>query len=197
MSPRTEEQYREIREEKKALIREAALELFAKGGYHATSISKIAEKANISKGLIYNYFDSKEDVIKDLLDEGIQRMLGGLDMNKDGILQREEVENYLNEIFDIIKANPEFWKLYFSVSLQPAIYNLVKEKIEDYTMPIFKMITNYFKEQDLKNPETETMIFAALLDGIGFHFIMDPENYPIDRVKKILIERYVKFSKTM
>jgi AcrR family transcriptional regulator len=196
MAPRTEEQYREIREEKKALIRQAALELFAKDGYHATSISKIAEKANISKGLIYNYFESKEAVIRDLLDDGIQKMLGGLDMNKDGVLERDEVEHYLNEIFDIIKANPEFWKLYFSVSLQPAIYNLVKEKIEELTTPIFKMITNYFKKQGFASPETETLIFAALLDGVGFHFIMDPEHYPIDNVKNTLIERYVKFSKT-
>ncbi|MFO8235224.1 MAG: helix-turn-helix domain-containing protein [Bacteroidales bacterium] len=55
MSPRTEEQIRLIREKKKAEIREVALELFAEQGYYGASISKIAKRAAISKGLIYNY----------------------------------------------------------------------------------------------------------------------------------------------
>lgn len=195
MSPRTEEQYKAIREEKKAQIRNAGLELFAQEGYHGASISKIAKKAGISKGLLYNYFESKEDVVRDILEEGIQQMLGGLDPNNDGVLERDEVENYLHEIFNIVKANPEFWKLYFSISLQPAIYNLVQEKIEELTKPIFSMIISYFERLGFEDPQTEAMLFGAMLDGIGFHFIMDPDHYPIEKVKQTLINRYVKFSK--
>ena len=65
MSPRTKQQFEDIREEKRSLIMKVALELFAEEGYHNTSISKIASRAGISKGLLYNYFDSKEDLIKD------------------------------------------------------------------------------------------------------------------------------------
>jgi len=54
MTPRTEQQYEEIRKSKKKLILDTALELFATEGYYPTSISKIAERARISKGLIYN-----------------------------------------------------------------------------------------------------------------------------------------------
>ena len=196
MSPRTEEQYKAIREGKKAQIRKASLELFATEGYHGSSISKIAKKAGISKGLLYNYFESKEDVIRDILEDGIDRMIESLDMNKDGILETHELEYYIHDIFDKLKGNPEFWKLYFSISLQPAIYDLVKEKITELLNPLYEMAINYFDRQGFDNPQTETMIFAALLDGIGFHFIMDPENYPIDKVKQTLINRYVKFSKT-
>jgi len=196
MSPRTEEQYKAIREEKKAQIREASLELFATEGYHGTSISKIARKAGISKGLLYNYFDSKEDVIRNILEDGIDKMIESLDMNKDGVLESHELEYYIHDIFDKLKENPEFWKLYFSISLQPAIYDLVKEKITELLDPLYQMAINYFENKGFKDPQTETLIFAALLDGIGFHFIMDPENYPIDQAKHTLINRYVKFSKT-
>jgi AcrR family transcriptional regulator len=195
MSPRTEEQFRAIREDRKAKIKEAALELFAKEGYHSASISKLAKKAGISKGLIYNYFESKEDIIRDILDDGIQQMLSGLDPNHDGILEPSEMENYILEIFEILKSNPEFWKLYFSISLQPAIYELVHEKIEELYKPLFHMVSSYFYKIGVPDPETETMIFAALLDGIGFHFIMEPDNYPIEKVKKTLMDRYVKYFK--
>ena len=66
MSPRTEEQFEEIRESKKNLIQEVALELFATRGYHSTSISMIAKEADISKGLLYNYFESKEELLNSM-----------------------------------------------------------------------------------------------------------------------------------
>ena len=63
MSPRSAKQFDEIRKQKKELILESALELFAENGFHATSISQIAKKAGISKGLIYNYFESKNEIL--------------------------------------------------------------------------------------------------------------------------------------
>ncbi|HET6559885.1 MAG TPA: TetR/AcrR family transcriptional regulator, partial [Prolixibacteraceae bacterium] len=65
--PRTTVQFEAIREEKRKLILETALELFAENGYHGTSISHITKKAGISKGLLYNYFVSKEDVLKNII----------------------------------------------------------------------------------------------------------------------------------
>ena len=164
MAPRTEEQYKAIREEKKAQIREAALQLFAMEGYHGTSISKIAKKAGISKGLLYNYFDSKEEVIRDILEDGIDKSLGGLDLNNDGVLESYELEYYIHDIFEKLRENPEFWKLYFNISLQPAIYDLIREKIDELLNPLYQIAINYFERQGFDDPETETMIFAALLD---------------------------------
>ena len=43
-----------------------ALKLFAEKGYHATSISQIAAKAKVSKGLMYNYFEAKKNYLKKL-----------------------------------------------------------------------------------------------------------------------------------
>jgi AcrR family transcriptional regulator len=49
-------QNRQIRSDKRDLLKNAALKLFAGKGYHATSISQIAIEAGISKGLMYNYY---------------------------------------------------------------------------------------------------------------------------------------------
>jgi AcrR family transcriptional regulator len=63
-----------MRQTSKQKILEAALELFAYDGYHTTSISKVARKANVSKGLIYNYFESKEELLKSMLDRLLQQV---------------------------------------------------------------------------------------------------------------------------
>ena len=60
MSPRSAKQFKDIRKQKTELIMETALELFAENGFHATSMSQIAKKAGISKGLAYNYFENGE-----------------------------------------------------------------------------------------------------------------------------------------
>ena len=47
-------------------IIQAAHELFVRQGYHGTSMRQIAKKAGIALGGLYNHFDSKEDVFKEV-----------------------------------------------------------------------------------------------------------------------------------
>lgn len=49
--------------EKGKRIIEAAIKLFAKKGYHATSMQEIADTSGVSKGSVYNHFDSKENLM--------------------------------------------------------------------------------------------------------------------------------------
>lgn len=48
-------------------VAEAAWELFWRQGYHATSIADIAKQARLPKGSIYNYFESKEALLRHVL----------------------------------------------------------------------------------------------------------------------------------
>lgn len=49
--------------DKRTMIIENAIKLFAAKGYHSTSIQEIADACGIAKGTLYNYFESKEDVM--------------------------------------------------------------------------------------------------------------------------------------
>ncbi len=51
-------------EEKRRLLLEAAVRVFARKGYHASRVGDIAEEAGVAHGLIYHYFESKEDVLR-------------------------------------------------------------------------------------------------------------------------------------
>ena len=50
------------KEQKRQLLREAAVAVFVEQGYQASTVEMIAERAGVSKGLIYVYFDSKEEI---------------------------------------------------------------------------------------------------------------------------------------
>lgn len=190
MSPRTEEQFEEIRQEKKALIMDAALELFANNGYSSTSISMIAKKAGISKGLIYNYFESKETLVIEIIDKGFEEMMDYFDPNKDGVLSRKELSYFIEKSIESLKKNIEFWRFYFRITLQPEVFSLLKGKIEAIMEPTMKLCIDYFKLKGTKDPEMEAMLFGALLDGISMDYVFAPDMIPIDKIKKAIIKKY-------
>ena len=72
MSPRSTIENKKIRTESISKILDAAYRLMAKNGYESTSISQIANEAGVSKGLMYNYFHSKEDLLKALIDQTLR-----------------------------------------------------------------------------------------------------------------------------
>ena len=53
-------------EEKRRLIIDAAVTVFARDGYHTSRVGDIAEEAGIAHGLLYHYFSSKEEVLATL-----------------------------------------------------------------------------------------------------------------------------------
>jgi AcrR family transcriptional regulator len=52
------------KQDRPAEITEAALEAFAENGYAATKVDEVAKRAGVSKGLLYLYFKTKEDLFK-------------------------------------------------------------------------------------------------------------------------------------
>lgn len=67
MSPRTDEQNAQIKDERREQILKAALKVFALRGFAATKISDIAKEAGLSHGLVYHYFASKEEIFFELV----------------------------------------------------------------------------------------------------------------------------------
>ncbi len=55
-------------EEKRRMIRAAALRCFGERGYHDTSVSMICRVAGISKGSLYWHYDSKQEIYLDILE---------------------------------------------------------------------------------------------------------------------------------
>jgi hypothetical protein len=54
------------------------------------------------------------------------------------------------------------------------------------------MVEQYFEQQGDPEPKVSARIFGSLLDGIGMHFLMDPENFPVEAVKQRLLDFYTK-----
>lgn len=62
MAPKNDEQFKIIRDQRYEEISSAALKIFARKGFAATKISDITSSVNLSHGLFYHYFKSKENI---------------------------------------------------------------------------------------------------------------------------------------
>lgn len=190
MCPKSKEQFEEIRTEKRSLIMHTALELFAEKGYHQTSISQIAKSAGISKGLMYNYFDSKEALLGEIFQEGFNQAYENFDQNQDGILQKEEFVSFIFRLKKLIDENRSFWQLLAGLLTQPGtLSSLQSVHIEGYS-EINKLLYEYFAELGCDDPKFEMLYCTSLLQGAFLQYILSPETYPIDDIIARIVKTY-------
>jgi AcrR family transcriptional regulator len=212
MSPRTPKQFEEMREEKKTLIMDVALEHFAKEGYHSTTITQIAKNAGISKGLMYNYFDSKESLLSEIIMRSVKEGYKYFDKDRDGHLTEEEFEFFVRKIWLILKEKKSFWRLVFQLLMQ----NDVREKFISsffgkgslsessggnhdvmFLSNIVKIFTDYFTRKKERigsayDPYLDMNMFIITMKGFGMTYVYmeneDDEYY--ERTINAIIDQY-------
>ncbi len=87
----TEPRYRRRKEDRPEEIAEAAFDAFAQKGYSATKVEDVAKRAGVSKGLLYLYYKTKEELFKAVIRNVVVRRIDPLiDMLDDPDRSAEE-----------------------------------------------------------------------------------------------------------
>lgn len=182
----------EVRAKRKQQIKDVALKLFAFKGYHSTSISSIAKEAGISKGLMYNYFESKEDLLADLVMgtfEETEQMMKELLTPE--LSPQQMIEALVWGFVEQVKQSFDHWKLLMALGFQSGILDEFKVEIATKAAQFFGQMSSIFEEMGAENPMLESMLFGSHLDGMFMHYLQGGEEYPIDEVAKGFIGKYV------
>lgn len=212
MSPRTAEQFEEMREERKALIMDVALEHFAKEGYHKTTINHIARHAGMSKGLMYNYFISKESLLFEIVMRSVNEVYTDFDKDKDGFLSEEEFEFFVRRLSNLLKEKKTFWRLLFQLLMQNEVRekllnsflssgpNIEKSRINSdlsFLNSIGNVLKDYFtRKKDRVNsgydPSSELNLFVLTLKGFALSFVYmeDRDDGYYEKTINDIVEKY-------
>jgi AcrR family transcriptional regulator len=189
MSPKTTKQNEEIRQSSIDKILHAAFILIARNGYESTSIALIAKEAGVSKGLLYNYFTSKEELLTTLVNNAMNegdKILFDIDLNN----PKEAMKSIINGFFDDLTARPDHWKLMtemtFKIEKFEFVHEILTNKINEYVAFLEELL----KGIGIENPHEEARLMGSLFDGIGVHYLVMREDYPIDSMKAYLIKKY-------
>ncbi|MCW8823952.1 MAG: TetR/AcrR family transcriptional regulator, partial [Ignavibacteriaceae bacterium] len=181
MSPRTKVQFEEIRQKSRENIEKIALELFAIKGYHATSISQIAEKAGISKGLLYNYYKSKEQLLDSVIMKVYDEIMRIVQMSEN-LPAEKQIEQMIIQTTEHLKKNITFWQLYLFLVHQSDVHKKLSELYEKMRDDYLNYVVKLFQEMGSNNPTMEALMLGTMFDGIGLNYVTAPEGYPLDEM---------------
>lgn len=189
MAPRKKEDYRTMQEVSRNKILMAALELFAGKGYAATSTDSIAKKAKVSKGLIYHYFKSKQDILSGifayLMEEGNELMNANNQLPPGKV-----INNLIDYSFDYIVNKAKLNRLLIAIAIQPEVVKGLKEELDKAKEVWMGIMIRMFKELNFQQPEAEAYLLSAMLDGVGLGYLALGEDYPLKKIKRLIEERY-------
>lgn len=169
----------------------AALDLFARNGFHSTSIAQVAAKAGISKGLIYNYFSSKEELLQAIFTKAITDTAGILEIDE-SVPPMDMLIRMATMTTDFMQKNKEYMRLFLTLMMQPDVvksmkpwFDTVGKAKKDMLMPLFEKIFP-------GKAEIEYFFFGAIMDGIAFGYLVLDREYPYEEMTKKLIEHIEK-----
>jgi len=148
-------------------ILEAAEILFAEKGIYGTRVDDIAEKANINKRMIYEYFGSKEDLYKAVL----VKVYGKLTEKEIGILSEdmpciEAIKKIITLYFEFLKETPTYVNLILWENLNRGKYieELDLSKVKDSAFEMLRKVINKGKNEGVfrEDADTEQIILSLL-----------------------------------
>jgi len=191
MSPRSKEQIEKIKAERKELILDTALQLMSKKGYNATTVDLISSEASISKGLIYNYFESKESILKALVElafADIDLIFTDVEVNSPA----DRLEQILEFFFTALVEKSSLYSLISMLSLRIDEFPFMKTFVIKQYNGYLDTIHTLLKQIGFKNAAEEAKLLTALFDGIGFQYLVLKKDYPLQDIKNYLISKYCK-----
>jgi TetR/AcrR family transcriptional regulator, fatty acid metabolism regulator protein len=98
--------------DKRRLILDAAVRVFARQGFHTCRVSDIADEAGVAYGLVYHYFQSKDEVLDTLFLERWGVMLEAIrEIDANPIPARDKLRAIASFIVDSYRHDPDLMKV--------------------------------------------------------------------------------------
>ncbi len=94
-------------QDKRRLILHAAVRVFAEKGYHGCRIADVARAAGVAYGLVYHYFQNKDELLESVFDEQWTIFIGALERIDAGPgTAAEKISDMFGFVFDVYKTAP-------------------------------------------------------------------------------------------
>lgn len=131
-------------EERRAAILESALAVFAERGYHASSIDDIARHGGVSKALIYEHFDSKQDLYAELLEHHTEMLFERLSaaIAGAGPGNVDRLATGVDAFYAFVEDHRVAWRLLFRETTDPEAVALLDRVVAQVTALVAALIAD-------------------------------------------------------
>jgi len=182
----------------RAKILEVAERLFAQKGVQKTSLGDIASEAGISKGTLYYYYRSKDDLIYDLVDSTFDKITARLLQQMEELGERPQPRVLLEMTLAAIIREEELNRNTFYLMQEAFLGNeevrrKFRQKYQEWRALISELLVKLvgFDPEDPSRLTLATIILAVI-DGLSWQWLLDPgslEPGPIAELAEQLLVR--------
>jgi AcrR family transcriptional regulator len=177
--------------ERKTAILEAARTLFARRGYAATSMRAIAEAADVSLGLAYNYFSGKEDLLRAIIEHGVSQVRATFDKLDGTSSPEERLRRFVRASLGTVRRHRAFWQVLYGLRHQPRALEALGTDLDALNATIHDRLRDILSAVGDDAPDESARLLYAAIDGVGQHCVRDPKTYPLDAVANQIVERFL------
>jgi len=178
--------------DKRNAVLDAAMIVFSKKGYHDAKVDEIAEIAGVAKGTVYRYFDSKEEILSELIRGNNTRLVDGLTaiFSKDEHIL-ELIKDAIAYYIDFFESNKDLYKI---LTHTPWIIKEVNEyfynSIISHLAIIRRRILFLNKEGVLKTTDFYTVFYGifGFIDGVMQKWFKRNCDYSLKEELPVIIE---------
>jgi AcrR family transcriptional regulator len=175
--------------DKRRIILEAAVRVFARQGFHTCRVSDIADEAGVAYGLVYHYFSSKEEILDTLFLERWDVMLEAIsEVDASSRSPREKLQAIAGFIVESYRHDPELMKVII-VEVTRAANTFGRThlaKIREAYSQIAGIVARaqaagVFREQI--SPEFAALAFYGLIEQVLTGWIFDSDSVGEDELE--------------
>jgi AcrR family transcriptional regulator len=153
------------RNARRAQLLAAAQDIFAANGYHAAAMDEIAERAGVSKPVLYQHFPGKLELYLALLEAHVDELVRRVNEAMDTTTENKvRVRNAVGAYFDFVDEESQAFRLVFESDLrgEPVVQDAVERATEASVRAITATIT-----ADAGLDETRARLLAVGLVGVS------------------------------
>jgi len=167
------------KEERRNLLLDSALECFAAKGFESTTIDHIVKHAGVSKGAVYHYFKSKEEIYVELINNGIEKFISFMHAQFATAKTTTEKLQMLVATCSNTDRTPRqsntmyiLFEFYIYGARHPELREMIQDLIYQLRILLIDVIEEG-KERGEFRPEVDakrvSMLFWAFRNGIGLN----------------------------
>jgi TetR/AcrR family transcriptional regulator, fatty acid metabolism regulator protein len=182
--------------DKRRLILDAAVHVFARRGFYHCRVSDVADEAGVAYGLVYHYFQSKDEILDTLFLERWDLMLEYIDeVDRREISAREKLSEVASFIVDSYRYDPDVMKVII-VEVTRAANSFGRTHIDKIREAYGKIAAIVRKAQesgefgDSVTPEFAAMAFYGAVEQVLTQWIFDETTSPdeeFERAKRFIV----------
>lgn len=133
------------RNNKDELIRQAAIRVFAREGFHRARMETIAHEAGVAVGTIYNYFESKRDVLLAVFEAEFEEQISFFEgLRKSGLSIPKQIAQILQGHFSLLREKTELAQVLLQERFNPG--EGFKEKLSNFHRKVVERIEALIQE---------------------------------------------------